>query len=102
MNELDTMIAYEQGELNEEDTIELFQNLVNSGLVWTLQGSYGRTAMKLIDEGLVDQDERNGFYVNAKDFRIKATEIYQGIDGLQKKELIKYCQLKRYLHCPFA
>jgi len=56
----------------------------------------------LIDEGLVDQDERNGFYVNAKDFRIKATEIYQGIDGLQKKELIKYCQLKRYLHCPFT
>jgi hypothetical protein len=54
MNELDTMIAYEQGELNEEDTIELFQNLVNSGLVWTLQGSYGRTAMKLIDEGLVE------------------------------------------------
>ncbi|MES2060463.1 MAG: hypothetical protein V4456_00985 [Bacteroidota bacterium] len=55
----------------------------------------------LIDEGLTDQDERNGFYVNAKDFRAKAKEIYRGIDEFQKKELIRYCQFKRYLYRPF-
>ena len=47
------IIAYENGELNEEQFIELFQELVNSGLVWVLQGSYGRTANDLIEAGLV-------------------------------------------------
>mgnify|MGYP001397707787 CR=1 FL=1 len=47
------IIAYEAGELNETETIELFQELVNSGLAWQLQGHYGRTAAALIDAGLV-------------------------------------------------
>lgn len=51
---LDDIIAYENGELDEDETVELFQQLVNSGLVWQLQGSYGRTAMDLINAGLID------------------------------------------------
>jgi hypothetical protein len=43
------IIAYENGELDDEEAIELFQHLVNSGLVWQLQGSYGRTAQALIE-----------------------------------------------------
>ncbi len=48
---IDQIIRYENGELDEEQTIEMFQQLIDTGLVWQLQGSYGRTAMNLIDEG---------------------------------------------------
>jgi len=54
MDQVDKIIAYEQGDLDEDATIELFQELVNSGLAWQLQGSYGRTAQSLIDAGLVE------------------------------------------------
>ena len=47
------IISYEMGDLDAEETIELFQHLVNTGMAWTLQGSYGRTAQALIDAGLV-------------------------------------------------
>jgi hypothetical protein len=51
MEELDAIIAYEQGELDMDDTIALFQRLINSGLAWSLQGSYGRMAAGLIKSG---------------------------------------------------
>lgn len=47
------IIAYEQGELDDETTVDLFQALVNNGMAWTLQGHYGRTAVALIEAGLV-------------------------------------------------
>ena len=47
------IIKYEDGESSEEEIIELFQQLVNTGIAWTLQGSYGRMAVHLIQEGLV-------------------------------------------------
>jgi hypothetical protein len=49
----DAIFAYENGELDEEQTIELFQTLVDSGLAWQLQGNYGRTAAAMIGAGLV-------------------------------------------------
>lgn len=52
-DQLGQMVRYEQGELDESETITLFQELVNSGLVWQLQGSYGRMAHLLIRDGLV-------------------------------------------------
>jgi hypothetical protein len=55
MNQLDAMIAWEQGELDEEGTVELFQGLVDSGLAWQLQGMYGRTAQALIEAGEVSR-----------------------------------------------
>lgn len=45
------IIAFECGELDEEQTINLFQNLINTGLAWQMQGSYGRTAAALIEAG---------------------------------------------------
>tara|TARA_B110000211_G_scaffold127846_1_gene146867 strand:- start:676 stop:864 length:189 start_codon:yes stop_codon:yes gene_type:complete len=47
------MISYESGELDQQQTLSLFQELINSGLAWQLQGHYGRTATALIDAGLV-------------------------------------------------
>ena len=44
-------IAYENGEMSEEDTIEFFQKLIDTGMAWTLQGHYGRTATYLINTG---------------------------------------------------
>lgn len=51
MNQVDKMIAYEAGELHFDDTIDFFQELIDSGLVWQLQGSYGRMANSLIENG---------------------------------------------------
>jgi hypothetical protein len=48
---INQVIAYEQGELDEEGIIDMFQQLINSGLAWEMQGSYGRTAKALIDAG---------------------------------------------------
>lgn len=42
---------YEGGSLSEEEVIEGFQELINSGLAWQLQGSYGRQAKALIESG---------------------------------------------------
>lgn len=46
------IMAYEADELGEEAIINGFQELINSGLCWQLQGHYGRMAQALIDAGL--------------------------------------------------
>ena len=53
MNNLDQMIAWEQGELSDDETVELFQALVDNGMAWQLQGMYGRFAAHFIEEGYV-------------------------------------------------
>ncbi len=52
-NMLTAILAFEQGELDEDGVVELFQHLVDTGLAWQLQGFYGRTARDLIEAGLV-------------------------------------------------
>jgi hypothetical protein len=51
MDQVDKIIAFEQGDLDEEGILELFQELIDSGLAWQLQGSYGRIARNLIEAG---------------------------------------------------
>jgi hypothetical protein len=50
-NSLDFIMAYENGELETEAIVDGFQCLIDSGLVWNLQGSYGRMATALIQRG---------------------------------------------------
>ena len=45
------LMAYENGEMEEDETIEFFQQLINTGMVWSLQGFYGRMATHLIETG---------------------------------------------------
>jgi len=47
------IIAYESGELDHEQTVELFQHLIDTRMINHLQGSYGRTAQALLDAGEV-------------------------------------------------
>ncbi len=49
---VDRVMDFECGELSQEETIKLFQELIDSGMVWSLQGCYGRTASSLIKAGL--------------------------------------------------
>lgn len=49
----DFILRFECDELEDEsELIRGFQYLIDSGLAWTLQGSYGRSAAALIDAGL--------------------------------------------------
>jgi hypothetical protein len=50
-NVVDFVIAYEGDHLNDEEIIKGFQQLIDSGLAWQLQGHYGRAAMSLIKDG---------------------------------------------------
>ena len=53
-NVLHYIMDYESGQISDEDFINLFQYLVDSGLAWRLQGSYGRLAKTLIESGLIE------------------------------------------------
>lgn len=53
MDLVDQIIAYESGDLDDAGTVALFQDLVNSGMAWQLQGSYGRTAAAMLDAGII-------------------------------------------------
>lgn len=53
---IDKIIAFESGELDEAGILDLFSELVGNGMAWSLQGSYGRFAASLIEQGLISPD----------------------------------------------
>lgn len=54
MNLTSKIMDFESGKLSEEKIFELFQELVDTGMAWQLQGYYGRLAQKLIEMGLIE------------------------------------------------
>ena len=59
VNLFSMMMDFEEGMLEENEVIELFQHLVDTGLAWQLQGFYGRTAQALIEAGLIKVGSNN-------------------------------------------
>jgi hypothetical protein len=45
-------IAEGSSDADEETVLQAWQYLIDTGLAWSLQGSYGRTAARLIEDGL--------------------------------------------------
>lgn len=53
MNDYDAvMIAEGVQDATEEQQVEAWQHLIDTGLAWTLQGCFGRTAAALIEQGV--------------------------------------------------
>lgn len=57
LNLTSRIIDFEAGELDRDETLELFQELVDSRLAWQLQGAYGRMAMALIEAGEINRPD---------------------------------------------
>ncbi len=53
---IDNIIAFENGELDDISTINMFSTLIRTGLAWQLQGFYGRTASALIENNIINQN----------------------------------------------
>ena len=56
MSITDQIIAYEMGDLTDEQTLDLFADLIRTGMAWSLQGHYGRIASSLIKQGIISKD----------------------------------------------
>ena len=56
---LPDMIKYEEGNLSEKDEIALFQFLLDTGRIYTLQGHYYRNAQRLLSLGLIKERNLN-------------------------------------------
>jgi hypothetical protein len=55
MIDVGKIIDFESGQLEWNDTLVLFSELVESGQAWQLQGSYGRFARGLIANGWLSE-----------------------------------------------
>ena len=93
---IDRIIAFESGELSEEDAIAMFQAMIDDGSVWKLQGSYGRTAVNLIESGLcmlgpVGHRDYYGNYVPSR-FEVKP-DTKGSLEYCSNKPLRTECDL---------
>ena len=53
------IMAFEQGELDNEEVYSLFQFLLDSGMIHSLQGSYQRMAEELLLAGVIQMPTYN-------------------------------------------
>ena len=57
MQLVDQLIAYEEGQITDDEEIALFQHLIDTGECWQLQGHYQRVGATLIEAGLIKPPE---------------------------------------------
>jgi len=48
---VDAVMDFEEGNMSEVELVNFFQKIIQSGVVWNLQGVYGRIAVDLIERG---------------------------------------------------
>lgn len=49
------IIAYECGEMDQDEALDLLADLIQTGVVWSLQGSWQRAAASAVREGLITE-----------------------------------------------
>ena len=59
MDLVEKIQKYEEGNMPGDEMVIFFQELVNSGLAWNLQGHYGRMAELLIERGDIVSPKSN-------------------------------------------
>ena len=52
-NIVDQILDWESGEMSTEVEAAFFQNLMDEGILYGLQGMYGRRAQELLDTGMI-------------------------------------------------
>ena len=76
-----TAVDYMMGNIeSEEEAIEGLQDLIDTGMAWTLEGSVGRAAMAAIESGqcVLGPESRNDYWGNRIPSR---TEVVPGTKG---------------------
>ena len=56
LNIVGLMMSFEDGTISDDGFIKLFEHLIKTGMAWTLQGFYGRTAKAVIEKGFIDNE----------------------------------------------
>ena len=46
---------------SQEETLVAWQILVDTGMAWTLQGSFGRSAYDLLEQGLIQEGDKSAY-----------------------------------------
>lgn len=87
---VDEVIAFEEGTMDEEKERQFMQGMINSGAAWKMNGSYGRAATAMIEAGacalgVVGHRDYWGNYVPGRD------EVKPGTKGS-----VAYCESRGY------
>jgi hypothetical protein len=91
---VDNIMAYEDGSMSDADTIKMFQKMVDDGSVWSLQGSYGRQAQSLIDQGLVKLPKSTKGMTDAYGNKIPTQKEYETGTGAAKGSKLNKTRLQ--------
>jgi len=81
------MSEFWEEDQTREDYVRNMQALINSGTAWRLEGSFGRAAMRLIEDGLcaLGPDGHRDYYGNYVPSRNEVQDGTKGSVGFVKE-----------------